>query len=220
MTSNAESRTNLVSAPSRHLFFLSPSPSPLSPPPPLSSPSPTPSPPFVLTISLPPRLRLTPLAFALHQIITTIWTGNVCDPAALLAFICILQNIRDQQNERHELIGNWLYCLRDLTSAPANVAKGKGKKKTRDQQGAGRTATKRPRAGGDVGDMEGGGAKRTNVAKDGQVHTPGQEKNLFFSLELHHGCIPKIDRANMTEAWASSSGSSFSYGSAPVEITL
>lgn len=45
--------------------------------------------------------------------ISTLWTGDVTDPADLLCLIPILTFIRDQVEERHELIGNWLWCLRE-----------------------------------------------------------------------------------------------------------
>ncbi len=58
----------------------------------------------------------------LHQTYATLWTGNVLDPADLLILVCVLQNIAQQVEERHEFIGNWLYCLRDVRkSAPAAV---------------------------------------------------------------------------------------------------
>ena len=37
----------------------------------------------------------------------------MCDSADLVTLVPILSIIRDQIDERHEVIGNWLYCLRN-----------------------------------------------------------------------------------------------------------
>ena len=46
------------------------------------------------------------------QTIYTLWSGNILDPGTLITFIDILHRIRNEVKERHDLIGNWLYCLR------------------------------------------------------------------------------------------------------------
>ncbi|ORY21953.1 hypothetical protein BCR39DRAFT_48672 [Naematelia encephala] len=52
-------------------------------------------------------------------VVTTLWTGDLLDPQALLELVIILRDVRDEQIVRHELIGNWLYCLRDQDAPPA-----------------------------------------------------------------------------------------------------
>ncbi len=47
------------------------------------------------------------------QRVSSLWSGNVLEPNHLLNLYSILVHIRDQIDERRELIGNWLYCLRD-----------------------------------------------------------------------------------------------------------
>ncbi|ORY21643.1 hypothetical protein BCR39DRAFT_553203 [Naematelia encephala] len=43
---------------------------------------------------------------------TDIWLGDIRKPKDLLVFVQILQHLAAQVNERLDLIGNWLYCLR------------------------------------------------------------------------------------------------------------
>ena len=63
---------------------------------------------------------------ALHfQTVTTLWTGEVLDPASLATLIPILREIETQLADRHDMIGNWLYCLR---SRPLNEPEKAGEK--------------------------------------------------------------------------------------------
>jgi len=65
-----------------------------------------------------------------------LWTGNLLDPSSLITLIPLLQIITAQTLERLNLIGNWLYCLRDrlpdinpkpkrAVSAPSRVTRAK-----------------------------------------------------------------------------------------------
>lgn len=46
--------------------------------------------------------------------VTNLWTGDVTDPYMLVQLIAIIHSIAAEAAERSEIIGNWLFCLRDL----------------------------------------------------------------------------------------------------------
>ena len=42
----------------------------------------------------------------------TLWSSDVLIPSSVVTLVDILQKIRGEVAERHDYIGNWLYCLR------------------------------------------------------------------------------------------------------------
>ena len=50
----------------------------------------------------------------------TLWSSDILVPSSLVTLSNILQKIRSEINERHEYIGNWLFCLRDRATIQAS----------------------------------------------------------------------------------------------------
>jgi hypothetical protein len=103
------------------------------------------------------------------------------DPAAILSFLLVLEAIRNQSQERIELVGNWLYCLRDRAVDPpeesSNRRKRSGKAPT---QGSGSSTTKRPRCQEDIGTDAGEGQSREGGGDRGNV--PNRATQTHASL--------------------------------------
>jgi len=123
--------------------------------------------------------------------VITLWLGNVLDPTDLLSLIPILRSIRDELDERHDLIGNWLYCLRDRVLVPST---------TRIKQKAG--------AGPSLG-------KRERGANEGGAESKGDRKDSATANERTgagggHRLMVNLDRTSSVRTWVravSSSGS-------------
>ncbi|WVQ67387.1 uncharacterized protein L199_005583 [Kwoniella botswanensis] len=69
--------------------------------------------------------------------VATVWSGDVLKPQCLLEISSLLLDIQKEAQGRQELIGNWLYCLRNCTKAPA----GSNPKKKRLSTGTSQSST-------------------------------------------------------------------------------
>ena len=67
------------------------------------------------------------------QTYTDLWLGDIRKPRDFLVFVRILQQLAQQVDERHEFIGNWLYCLRDRSSVRDQAA-GHGRRRRRNDK--------------------------------------------------------------------------------------
>jgi hypothetical protein len=126
------------------------------------------------------------------QTVTTLWSGDVLDPAAILSFVLVLEAIRNQSQERLELVGNWLYCLRDRAVDPPEESSTRRKRSGKaPTQGSGSSTTKRPRRQEDFGADAGEGQSRDGGGDRGNVPNRATQTHasLFVDAESLDGTL-------------------------------
>ena len=123
---------------------------------------------------------------------TKLWTGNVCVSEQLLEILAIIRTIGTETDERHEMIGHWLWCLRDRNEEPPQESAGVPEEiPTRDQNQAGgsyeptQRSKKRPRTQQGEGNTTKSKAKR------------GRNKQRHLAIEL----LEPMDGREHIELW-------------------
>ncbi len=133
----------------------------------------------------------------LHQTYATLWTGNVLDPAELLILVRVLQNIAQQVEERHEFIGNWLYCLRDATKPDPAAVKPKRRNDYPDQGKPPKKANhgRHSKAAGPTG------ARRKGPSQSAVDQDTSLPTTLNLGKDLRK--LPPVDFSSFIQKWAS-----------------
>lgn len=161
------------------------------------------------------------------QSIITLWSGDVTEPTKLIELVAIIEAIGAEAAERAEIIGNWLYCLRDAeavktpgkraTVPSAAIASGQVDKSASPSKRArqGKTRRSAPDA-----NTAGQSSHEAPPADDTDINlvieykrTTGRARAKMFEL----GLAPLRNSAPMSkpsiDAWVSDVASSF--GSSP-----
>ncbi len=105
--------------------------------------------------------------------VTTLWSGNLLDPHALLSLVRILQIIRDEIDHRQDMIGNWLYCLRN-SEMNTEVSRTSKRQRVSGLRGRGGSRVPGPDAGMQgTGAVQPGDGSHYRGAREGGVQDPG-----------------------------------------------
>ncbi len=134
----------------------------------------------------------------LRQTYAVLWTGNVLNPADLISLVRVLRKIVEQVDERHEFVGNWLYCLRNATKLPPAAVQRKRRTRRNSDRGnsPNKTNARSHEAPGPSGNEHEGHSQSVGQSAG------DQDTGLPTTLNLLR-TLPSVDLSIFMQSWAS-----------------